>query len=442
MCSDAGWHLNYGLKGSRSMKRYLYLPKRYDLVVGEPFELFFRGLVNSVSIDTYDFELSYTDGMNRGTGFHRKYYFVPTEEDLGMHTLCIRLRNNEGEILDEATCTINVVNPPVSPKEERVVLLMGASDTGPGVWTSELGRMLLGTGGEPAGHGLENISFIGSRERNGVRYEGYGGWTFLSYLTENKRDDFMNLYGEFSDKIPAVDQHSSYQDENGQIWKLETITPTKIKIIRQYYPHPVALSTEGGRLTHVSGGQNLGDIVYTSAGRADANPYWSAELGRNDFRAYAARFGKNKIDEVVVTLTWNSHAWTREAYEAAMRDFIASVHKDFPECHITLVGGLFPLRDGFAQNYGISFAWFPKLEMLRDFDNIRERVASEDPERLSFVHLASQYDMDYNGVYAEFDANIRNPEKVTLGSNGLHIADSGQHQIADAIYRSICTRLQ
>ena len=85
------------------MKRYLYLPKQYDLVVGHPFELFFRGIVNSVSIDTYDFELSYTDGKNRGKGFHRKYYFVPTEEDLGMHTLCIRLRSNEGEIMDEAT---------------------------------------------------------------------------------------------------------------------------------------------------------------------------------------------------------------------------------------------------------------------------------------------------------------------------------------------------
>ena len=61
------------------MERYLYLPKQYDLVVGEPFELFFRGIVNGITIETYDFELFYDDGKNRGKGFSRKYYFVPEE---------------------------------------------------------------------------------------------------------------------------------------------------------------------------------------------------------------------------------------------------------------------------------------------------------------------------------------------------------------------------
>ncbi|MBE6696745.1 MAG: SGNH/GDSL hydrolase family protein [Ruminococcaceae bacterium] len=423
------------------MKRYLYLPKQYDLIVGEPFELFFRGLVNSVSIDTYDFELSYTDGKNRGKGFHHKYYFVPNETDLGMHTLNIRLRGNEGDILDEGSCTINVVKPPVSPKSERVVLLMGASDTAPGIWTSEFGRRLTMTGGEPEGLGLNNISFIGSREKNGIRYEGYGGWTFRSYLTDNKRNDFMNIYGDFSDKDSTVDQHSSYKDENGQLWKLETITPTKMKIIC-HSALGVLPSTEGGRLVHESGGQNLGDIVYTSAERADANPYWSDEKKANDFRAYVKKFGKDKIDEIIVTLTWNSFYWKNEVFEATVREFIASVHADFPDCHISFVGGLFPSRDGFAQNYGISWPWFPRLEVLRSFDAIREKIVAEDPEHLSFVSIAAQYDVDHNGIYADFPANNRNPESVHLGSNGLHISTAGQHQIGDAIYRHFATRFQ
>ena len=423
------------------MKRYLYLPKQYDLVVNEPFELFFKGIVNCVTIDTYDFELSYTDGKNRGKGFHHKYYFVPSEEDIGVHTLNIRLRNNEGDILDEASCNINVVETPVSPKRERVILLMGASDTGPGVWTSELGRRLTKTGGEPEGLGLENICFIGSREKNDVRYEGYGGWTFLSYVTDNKRNDFMNIYGDFSDKNPEVDQHSTYRDEKGQIWKLETLTPTKMKIICAN-ALGVLPSTEGGHLVHENGGENLGDIVYTSAECADSNPFWNAEKGSNDFRTYAKKFGKDRIDEIVVTLTWNSFAWTNERYEETMRKFIASVHADFPDCHITLVGGLFPLRDGFAQNYGISWPWFPRLETLRAFDDIREKVALEDPERLSFVHMASQYDSDNNGIYAEFPVNTRNQKTVTLGSNGLHISQAGQHQLCDAVYRNLATRLK
>lgn len=423
------------------MKRYLYLPKQYDLVVDEPFELFFRGLVNSVSIDTYDFELSYTDGKNRGKGFHHKYWFVPTEEDLGKHTLCIRLRGNEGDILDEASCTINVVKQPSAPKSERVVLLVGASDTGPGVWPSELGRRLLGTGGEPQGRGLTGISFIGSREKNGIRYEGYGGWTFRSYITANKRDDFMNLYGDFSDKDPTVDQHSFYRDEAGELWKLETIGKNKMKVICQNALGKLP-TLEGGRLVHASGGKNLGDILYTSAERADANPFWSEEKGANDFAAYARRFGKDRIDEIVVTLTWNSFWWTPETYEATVREFVASVHAYFPDCHINFVGGLFPSRDGFAQNYGISWPWFPRLEVLRTFDAIRERMVEEDPVRLSFVPLASRYDSDNNGLYADFAVNTRNDKTVTLGSNGLHIAAPGQHQIADAVYAHLATRLQ
>ena len=58
------------------MKRYLYLPRQYDLVVGEPFELFYRGIVNSVSIDTYDFEVSYTDGKNRDDDVLYRYHLA------------------------------------------------------------------------------------------------------------------------------------------------------------------------------------------------------------------------------------------------------------------------------------------------------------------------------------------------------------------------------
>ncbi len=423
------------------MKKYLYLPKQYDLVVGDTFELFYRGIVNAMSIDTYDFEVFYEDGINRGFGYARKYLFTPKDADVGTHLMHIRLWSNEGEVLDEQTVTVKVVAQPASPKEERVILLIGASDAAPGIWPSEVGRRLIGTGGEPEGLGLMNISFIGSQERDGIRYEGYGEWTFDCYTTENRQNNSMFITGDFSDKTPNVDQHSFYRDENGEQWKLETVMPAKIKVICES-TNNVELPANGGRLVHISGGVNHSDIVYTSAVFSNANPFWNRELGCNDFIGYAKKHGKDKIDEIVVTLTWNSYKSPKDEYKASVRRFVESVHNDFPECRITFVGGLFPSRDGFAQNYGIRWPWFPRLAVLRDFDTVKEELVAEDPTCLSFVHLASQIDPDYNILRDEIPVNTRNHKTISLGINGLHLAASGSKQIADAIYRHLCANLK
>ena len=81
----------------------------------------------------------------------------------------------------------------------------------------------------------------------------------------------MFIYGDFSDKDSKVDQHSFYRDDNGFIWKLETVTKNMIKIIctRTVGKLP---SLGCGRLVHESGGKNTADIIYTSALPAEANP--------------------------------------------------------------------------------------------------------------------------------------------------------------------------
>ena len=67
------------------MKKLLQLPPRYDLVVGDTFELFYKGIVFCKNSDFYDFELSFTSGKNLGKGFDRKYIWEPTAEDIGTH---------------------------------------------------------------------------------------------------------------------------------------------------------------------------------------------------------------------------------------------------------------------------------------------------------------------------------------------------------------------
>ncbi len=425
-----------------AMNDLLRLPEQYDLVVGDTFELFYRGITFCADASAYDYSVSVAGGEKYGKASSRKWVYTPVAADVGVHTMEITLWSNEGKILDTAEVKLNIVAAPTSPEEEKVVLIIGDSLTAGGVWAKELHRRLTATGGTPAGLGLENITFIGSKEKDGVRYEGYGGWNFDSYTTANRRNDFMILTGNFSDKDEAVDQHSTYKDAKGQIWKIEWVTATEMKIICSSATGALP-STAGGTLTHNAGGVNHGDIVYTSARQADANPFWDEDMGTNNFVAYAERFGQIKIDEVILFMGWNEYARTPEQFELRAAKLVDSILADFPNCHISLVGLQTPSRDGFANNYGITWPWFPMLEKVFAFEDAY-RALAKDPKyrgQLSVVNVGGQYDSEYNEQKGGFAVNNRNPATEVIGTNGVHPSDYGYLQIADAIYRHMCARL-
>ena len=420
----------------------LRLPEYYELVVGDNFELFYKGLVLCVDSDAYDFELSFASGKNLGKGYARKYTWTPTSADIGTHVLNIKVRNNEGRVLDEGSVELRVAAVPKSPAKEKTVLVIGDSLTSGGLWVSEMYRRLTGTGGTPAADGLTNIKLIGSKGTNGAYHEGYGGWTYASFTTANKRNDQMILTGNFSDKNDAEDQHSSYVDSNGQVWKIEYVTATEMKIICNSATGKLP-STTGGTLTHQSGGANTKDIVYTSARQADANPFWDAAKGKNNFKAYVEKHGATSLDEVIIFLGWNQTTQTLEAFRESAVKLIDSILEEYPNCHITLVTQQLPSRDGFANNYGVSWPWFEKVDKIFDFQDIYIELANSAKYRgnLSVVSIAGQFDTAYNEIKTTITANNRNNTTVTIGSNGVHPSNNGYLQIADALYRHMIHRL-
>ena len=431
-----------GSSADASASDLLRLPEYYELVVGDNFELFYKGIVLCVNSDLYDFELSFESGKNLGKGYARKYVWTPTAADIGTHVLNIKVRSNEGRVVDEGSVELRVAAVPQSPAEEKVILSLGASMTSGGQWVKEMYRRLTGTGGTPAADGLTNIKLIGSKGEGDVRYEGYGGWTYTSFSTANKRNDHMILTGNFSDKNDAEDQHSSYVDSNGQVWKIEYVTATEMKIICSSTSGKLP-STASGTLKHQSGGVNTKDIVYTSARQADANPFWDATKGRNNFKAYAEKYGVEKIDEVITLLGWNQTTSTPEAFKETAIKFIDSVLADFPDCHISLIALQVPSRDGFANNYGISWQWFDKVDKAFDFQDVYLEIANSPKYKgkVSVISIAGQYDSAYNDIKTTVDVNNRNETDIVIGSNGVHPANTGYMQIADAVYRHMIHRL-
>ena len=77
----------------------------------------------------------------------------------------------------------------------------------------------------PQGLGLTNITFIGKKtSTGGIKYEGYGGWTFNDYLSTTSSTMYWLTATE--NQKTASDQESIWEDANGVQWQLETLKRT------------------------------------------------------------------------------------------------------------------------------------------------------------------------------------------------------------------------
>lgn len=455
-----------------SPEKLLRLPEQYDLVVGDTFELFFKGIALCLSTDVFAFELCFSDGKSRGNNYTKKYVWTPAEEDIGVHSLSITVRDNFGRVLDTGTVKMNVVDKPVSPEKERTYLFVGASNNSLGKWSGEVFRRLTASTDTPVScadtkavktmcDGLKNIKCIGTKKKDlgycDFYYEGYGGWSFVSYTNPcNRLPYFVYVNGEYASL--KLSQHSFYKDKNDQIWKLETITDTCLKLI--------AVDSVGGGVDFRCKGLNIKDgeipasgtltllasggvddaeeISYSATAFAEGNPFWSVQKERNDFRAYAEKHGVEKIDEIIVNLGWNSQHAPVDVFAQSARDFLDSVLADFPECHISLVSLAVPSRDGIGTNYGTSWSYFDKTAKMFDFQQAIIDISNEEKysNSVSVVSVVGQIDTENAYLTKTFATNNRVPNEIIMQSNGLHFNDSGYYQQGDAIYRHVVTRLQ
>lgn len=404
---------------------YINLPKRYRLVAGDKFELFWKGVIQAV--DPYSYNIRARCDV--GSCYRRKYEFTPTSA--GEHTLTVSVENDVGRVLDSASVILEVNERASSPSSNVNVLCVGDSLTAPGQWPYESNRRLTGSGGTPTGDGLSNVTYIGTCEKDGVKFEGYGGWTFSSYSKENKLDSYSWI--TCSHSKTGEDQHSTYSDANGAVWKIETIEASRLKMIRVSGSTPMP---ESGTLTYVSGGVDHSDITFTSSEVAAGNPFWNETAGSVDFAEYARRVGASSIDYCYVLLGWNETDKNDDDIKAVARIFIRNLLASFPNCKIALMGLEVPSLDGFGVNYGCSWNYVDKLRAVFRFNRAYESLADEY-ENVHFVNIAGQFDTENNMRESTRPVNARNDTTETYQTNGIHPATSGYNQIADAVYRDL-----
>ena len=158
------------------------LPESYALVVGDTFELFYKGVIQAKDPYVYDIKVS----CDMGKAMERKYVVTPTSDNIGEHMLTVTVRDNNGNVLGESSTKLVVKNKATSPTTNKNILCVGDSLTAGGQWVSEVKRRLTGSGGSPNGDNISRVSFIGKKTANGAQFEAKGGWTLANYNQANE----------------------------------------------------------------------------------------------------------------------------------------------------------------------------------------------------------------------------------------------------------------
>lgn len=415
-------------------KKLIHLPEKYDLVVGDTFELFYKGIM--LCKDPYAYNILVNCPVGKAWG--RKYEVTPMTE--GIYPFKVTVSDDFGNVIEEAETTFVVKEKMTSPDRAVNVLCVGDSLTVGGEWVDEVHRRLTKTSSltsrnhnAPLGEGLSNINFVGKQTTpGGAGYEGFGGWRFSHYLSTESTT--TNYWLSCTHSKTDDDQQSLYIDENGVKWQLETIEEKRLKFKKH---DGVGTMQKAGTLKYLSGGIDKSDISYSVATLEEGNPF--VYDGKVDFCNYCKDIGASGIDFCYILLGWNSVAVDKETYKTETKQFVEKLLAFNPDMKIVLIGLQIPSLDGCANNYG-AFGVYANYRALQeyvfDLDKIYAEIAKEYSENVSCINLSGQFDTEYNMLTLTLKANSRSETQLTIQINGVHPAIFGYYQIADAVYRN------
>lgn len=444
------------------------LAKKYDLVVGDKFQLFFTGVIKGFCVN----EMGINVLCNKGDYFPKYYEWTPTSSDVGSYNLKIQVRRLDGSVISEGTTTLTVNAIPIfSTATIKTVLFFGDSLTSSGVWCSEgirrlIGNSISGYSGPPSLQ-IENliINSYGRKTNTNntqiVHHEGYGGWTWGSFLAPANTSSTVNgiiitLASDHDYEINNV-QHSVWTDENGLKWVLEDLLASnKIKFDRGTGNIASQASTLlPNEMTSLSLALTINNftVVWESG-----NPFYNDETKEIDFINHAEECGVNGADIVSCLLTWNGGGGANDgsfSYMSKIATHIANattllryIHRDFPNAKIIVMGiQLSSLTGGTGANYhatgGYSDMWGTCFYAF-DYNKALEELVTNNEfgEYCYYVDTKGQFDTINMMPYNEVTVNSRSQETEKRGTNGVHPSTNGYYQIGDALFRKLVNILQ
>lgn len=159
----------------------LTLPKNIYAVVGTETSIYFDNIVLTETPGDYRFDVE----CKLGATEERRWRVKPKPDDVGTRNFTIAMSDSTGKKLGQASTRLNVVRAASGDGRSIKLMIVGDSLTHATLYPNELAR-LLSQPGNPEWKMLGTHRPKNAAE--GVRHEGYGGWTWQRFVSKYEPD--------------------------------------------------------------------------------------------------------------------------------------------------------------------------------------------------------------------------------------------------------------
>lgn len=454
------------------------LAKRYELVVGDTFQLFFSGIVKCQNVHNYIVFCYGDNALSTSRNWPRYWEFTPSSANVGEHTLHVEIRDNNGKIMTSGETTINV-NPIPSFDTSKTVncLFFGASLLNGGHIAGEAVRRIIGGSGsytpEPTPVNNLTLKTFGAFKNtiNGceVNTEAYGGWTRASFLSSTGTSSTVNgimvtlssAHGYEKDTV----QKSIWVDNNNKNWELEDLpSTTTIKFNRGSGNNAAQSATQLPKTLHC---ESLSlDITVSSAKRESGNPFYNDETSKVDFNYHADKYGAtNGYDIAYCITTYNGinianpgtenrnadiKTYAESNINNNVKKLLNILHEQMPNCKFIMPGISLPSSQGGIPSNYTSNMFFGNPRKMKcyvfEYNKYLEEMCNSDEYKdwVYFCDYKAQFDAEYGYPKGTRPVNVRSSsisptsfQNEEIDTNGIHPSNAGKYQMADATYRTM-----
>ena len=164
------------LRAAETGSLHLTLPPAWYGVPGVPISLYYDNIVLTETPGNYRFDVSCDIGKSEA----KRWTVTPAERDAGDHTLSVTVKDAQGKKLAQGKLVLHIAPQKAGAGRSLRLLIIGDSLTHATLYPNEMARLLS----EP---GNPKWVMLGTHKptsaKPGVAHEGYGGWTWGSFLT-------------------------------------------------------------------------------------------------------------------------------------------------------------------------------------------------------------------------------------------------------------------